>query len=84
MKRRAAIEPGIGHLKQEHRMDRCRLWGAEGDAFNAISSAAGMNFCKLLAHAAVFYCLFLRLAQIASRKRMPLVHPGSSLIGWAA
>jgi len=84
MNRRAAIEPGIGHLKQEHRMDRCRLWGAEGNAFNAISSAAGMNFCKLLAHAAVFYCLFLRLAQITSRKRMPLVHPGSSLIGWAA
>jgi IS5 family transposase len=53
MKRRAAIEPGIGHLKQEHRMDRCRLWGPEGDAFNAILAAAGMNFRKLLAHAAV-------------------------------
>jgi transposase, IS5 family len=57
MKRRAAIEPGIGHLKQEHRMERCRLWGAAGDAFNAILAAAGMNFRKLLAHAAVFACL---------------------------
>ena len=53
MKRRAAIEPGIGHLKHEHRMDRCRLKGIEGDGFNAILSAAGMNFGKLLAHAAV-------------------------------
>lgn len=53
MKRRAAIEPGIGHLKQEHRMDRCRLRGADGDMFNAIAGAAGMNFGKLLAHAAV-------------------------------
>lgn len=59
MKRRAAIEPGIGHLKQEHRMDRCRLWGPEGDAFNAILAAAGMNFRKLLARAAVFLRLWL-------------------------
>jgi IS5 family transposase len=48
MKRRAAIEPGIGHLKREHRMDRNRLKGEEGDSINAILSAAGMNFTKLL------------------------------------
>ena len=48
MKRRAAIEPGIGHLKREHRMDRNRLKGREGDSVNAIFSAAGMNFAKLL------------------------------------
>ncbi len=48
MKRRAAIEPGIGHLKREHRMDRCRLKGIEGDQINAILSATGMNFRKLL------------------------------------
>ena len=33
-------------------MDRCRLGGSEGDTFNAIASAAGMSFGKLLAHAA--------------------------------
>ena len=27
MKRRAAIEPSIGHLKEERRMERCRLKG---------------------------------------------------------
>ncbi|MGB3222951.1 MAG: IS5 family transposase [Desulforhopalus sp.] len=48
MKRRAAVEPSIGHLKQEHRMDRNRLKGVEGDRFNAIVSAAGINFRKLL------------------------------------
>lgn len=48
MKRRAAIEPGIGHLKREHRMDRNRLKGREGDRINAILSAAGMNMAKLL------------------------------------
>lgn len=59
MKRRAAIEPGIGHLKQEHRMDRNRLKGVEGDRMNAILSAAGMNFHKLLRHAADFLRLYL-------------------------
>lgn len=54
MKRRAAIEPGIGHLKREHRMDRNRLKGVEGDRINAILSAAGMNFWKLLKWAADF------------------------------
>jgi IS5 family transposase len=48
MKRRAAIEPGISHLKREHRMDRCRLKGIEGDQINAILSASGMNFRKLM------------------------------------
>jgi IS5 family transposase len=54
MKRRAAIEPGIGHLKREHRMDRNRLKGSQGDRINAILSAAGMNFAKLLKWAANF------------------------------
>lgn len=60
MKRRAAIEPGIGHLKQEHRMDRNRLFGMLGDKINAILSAAGMNFRKLLELAALFF-LFLAM-----------------------
>jgi IS5 family transposase len=58
MKRRAAIEPGIGHLKREHRMDRNRLKGVEGDRINAILSAAGMNFWKLLKCAADFFRQF--------------------------
>jgi IS5 family transposase len=61
MKRRAAIEPGIGHLKREHRMERNRLAGIDGDRFNAILSAVGMNFHKLLRWAAAF------LRQILSR-----------------
>jgi len=52
MKRRAAIEPGIGHLKRKHRMERNRLKGKQGDNVNAILSAAGMNFWKLLKWAA--------------------------------
>jgi IS5 family transposase len=59
MKRRAAIEPGIGHLKREHRMDRNRLKGVEGDRINAILSATGMNLWKLLRYAADFLRQFL-------------------------
>lgn len=47
MKRRAAVEPTIGHLKSEHRLERNRLKGSRGDAINAILSAAAMNFQKL-------------------------------------
>lgn len=60
MKRRAAIEPGIGHLKREHRMDRNRLKGRLGDRINAIMSATGMNFAKLLQWAAAFLRLILQ------------------------
>ena len=68
MKRRAAIEPGIGHLKAEHRMERNRLWGRQGDMLNAILSAAGMNFRKLMKHAQAFArALFAALVALLTR-----------------
>ena len=54
MNRRAAIEPVIGHLKSEHRMDRNRLKGRMGDQLNAVLSACGFNLRKLLR---AFFCL---------------------------
>jgi IS5 family transposase len=48
MKRRAAVEPSIGHLKSEHRLERNRLKGNAGDAINAVLAAAGMNLQKLI------------------------------------
>ena len=59
MKRHSAVEPGIGHLKQEHRMDRNRLSGELGDDVNAILSAAGMNFRKLIRLSADFFVFIL-------------------------
>ncbi|MBI3834249.1 MAG: hypothetical protein HY287_07970, partial [Planctomycetes bacterium] len=38
----------IGHLKSDHRMDRCFLKGLTGDAINAVLAAAGSNLQKLL------------------------------------
>jgi IS5 family transposase len=48
MKRRAAVEPVIGHIKNEHRMARNYLAHATGDAVNAVLAAAGYNFRLLL------------------------------------
>ena len=48
LKRRQAIEPMIGHTKSDHRMDRCWLQGALGDALHALSCAAGYNIRWLL------------------------------------
>jgi IS5 family transposase len=48
MKRRAAVEPVIGHIKAEHRMDRNYLKGRDGDRSNAVLAAAGYNFGLLL------------------------------------
>jgi len=54
MKRRAAVEPVIGHLKAEHRMDRNYLKGRQGDSINAVLAAVGYNFHLLLRWFAAF------------------------------
>jgi len=48
VKRRQAVEPVIGHAKLDHRMDRCWLPGATGDALHAVLCAAGYNIRWLL------------------------------------
>jgi IS5 family transposase len=48
MRRRTAVEPVIGHIKNEHRMDRNYLAHSSGDAINAVLAAAGYNFRLLL------------------------------------
>ena len=49
LRRRSAVEPVIGHLKSDHRMDRNFLKGRAGDAANALLAAIGYNFRLLLA-----------------------------------
>ena len=61
LKRRAAIEPLIGHTKEDHRMGRNFLAHREGDAINAVLAAAGYNFRRLLA----WLALLLRLVMQA-------------------
>jgi transposase, IS5 family len=47
-KRRAAIEPKIGHLKQDHRLSRNFYKGIIGDNINVMLAAAGMNFKRMI------------------------------------
>lgn len=47
-KRRAAIEPKIGHLKQDHRLSRNYYGGIKGDNINVMLAAAAMNFKRMM------------------------------------
>lgn len=59
MKRRAAVEPVIGHQKTDHRMGRNFLAHATGDAANAVLSAVGYNVRRLLAWLALWLAWIL-------------------------
>jgi transposase, IS5 family len=47
-KRRAAIEPIIGHLKADHRLSRNFYWKIFGDNINVMLSAAAFNFKRMM------------------------------------
>ena len=59
LRRRAVVEPVIGHLKAEHRMDRNYLWYRRGDAANAILAAVGYNFRRLIRWLRLLLCHIL-------------------------
>jgi IS5 family transposase len=71
MRRRAAVEPVIGHLKEQHRMGRNYLAGRHGDANNAVLAAAGYNFRRLIRWLSDFLHLILALL-FAQSKSLPV------------
>ena len=58
-RRRAGIEPVIGHLKADHRMSRNFLKGVLGDAINLFMAAAAFNFRKWMGKVVQFFALIL-------------------------
>ncbi len=68
-RRRAAVEPVIGHLKAEHRMGRNHLAHQAGDAINAVLAAVGYNFRLLLRWLALL-CAWIR-AILATKPDYP-------------
>jgi IS5 family transposase len=52
-RKRAGIEPVIGHLKSDHRLNRNYLKGFVGDQINALMAAAAFNFRKWMR---LFFC----------------------------
>jgi IS5 family transposase len=66
-KRRAAMEPKIGHLKHDHRLSRNYYKGIKGDNINVMLAASAMNFKRMINKwkvnplvflAQLFNCLF--------------------------
>jgi IS5 family transposase len=80
IKRRQAIEPVIGHAKNDHGMRLCWLMGSQGDAQYAVLCAAGFNIRWLLraiARGGVTALLFV--LQLVALVRAYAVRPASGL-----
>src|SRR6185437_14710053 len=74
LRRRAAIEPMIGHMKTDGSLNRNYLLGTAGDAINALLVAAAHNLRLILARLRLFFaCLLLMLPadQASSRHLQP-------------
>lgn len=59
-KRRSAIEPVIGHMKNENGLRKNKLKGKAGDELNAIFAGVGFNMRKLIKAANIFIFLFIK------------------------
>jgi IS5 family transposase len=59
LKRRSAIEPHIGHMKQEGKLGRNYLKGKIGDALQALLVAVGHNLRLILKYLKRFFAFFI-------------------------
>jgi IS5 family transposase len=75
LKRRSAIEPVIGHLKDDGHLGRNFLKGRHGDRNNAVLAAVGHNCRLLLRWLKLLLCLILTAIRAAS-SRQSLLKPG--------
>jgi IS5 family transposase len=62
-RRRAAIEPIIGHLKTDYRLVRNYLKGVIGDSINLMLAAAAFNFKKLMRKLKIFFAFLENYVQ---------------------
>ena len=75
LRRRSAIEPVIGHMKNDGLLDRNFLKGKDGDRINAILSGAGHNFRLLLRWLRLLLSLILETMGAIDRKRQAIAAP---------
>jgi hypothetical protein len=89
MRRRAAVEPVIDHLKDGHRMGRNHLKGHDGDRINAVLAAAGYNSKRSEARSSGGRSARLRAVRRLSlrnslkrkwRRRLAVVHGASGSV----
>jgi IS5 family transposase len=75
LRRRAAIEPVIGHMKSEGHLGRNYLKGRDGDRANAVLSAVGHNLRLVLRWLRTLLCkilaaIFARLAELEPKSAL--------------
>ncbi|QEO95183.1 transposase [Xanthomonas oryzae pv. oryzicola] len=80
IKRRQAVEPVIGHLKQDCRLNRCHLNGAQGDALHVLGCAAGDNLRWLLRWIA-FLRAWLQVVRARSSTCSSIMWPANIAFG---
>ena len=68
--RRSAVEPAIGHMKNEGKLRRNWLKGSLGDALNAVLCGAGHNLRMILRAIRLFY-VWMLCSLIADTYRAP-------------
>nr|EUJ13140.1 transposase [Ralstonia solanacearum P673] len=68
IRRRSAIEPAIGHMKADGKLDRNWLKGASGDAMHAVQCGAGHNLRMILRKLRLLCALIL--AELSARMRL--------------
>jgi len=74
LRRRAAIEPVIGHLKSEFRLVRNYLKGMPGDHINVLLAASAYNINKWLRMVKGFILLIIEKTNLATNIRFTFPH----------
>ena len=69
-RRRAAIEPLIGHLKSDYRLGRCYLKGSVGDQINLLMAACAWNLRKWVMAFFYAYCSDVSALELPSERRI--------------
>ena len=71
LRRRSAIEAGIGHMKTDGRLSRCPLKGTLGDVLFAVLCGCGHNIRKILTHLRALFALIIAALLMALRTTHP-------------
>lgn len=76
-RRRAAIEPRIGHLKSDFRLGRNFLKGQKGDAINLLLAATASNLSLWMRRvlSALYYCLRFLLQNPLGNQKLAAAFP---------
>ena len=73
LRRRNAIEPIIGHMKEDGWLGRNHLKGNLGDKLNALLCGVGQNLRAILRHLRIFWLQFVMRQETLSRVSMHIV-----------